>query len=86
MTLFKNGSFPVSFPLFASFQNRFKTEDRKKLPMIGFEPRISDVGIDRSTNCATTTALLMMFAMTSIDTIASNYLGVYQLRKDPSAW
>ena len=30
---------------------------RKTMPMLGFEPRISDVGSNRSANCATITAL-----------------------------
>ena len=28
--------------------------------MLGFEPRISDVGSDSSANCATTTALMLL--------------------------
>ena len=56
-----NGPFPASFFLYFRL---FNTLDSKQInvrykswQMTGFEPRTSDIGIDTSTNWATTTAL-----------------------------
>ena len=51
MFSFKNGPFPVSFSLFASFLFKLQLVD-KTLPVLGFEPQISGVGSDHSTNWA----------------------------------
>ena len=56
---FLNGPFPASFSLFLSFLNcnwQISTIEILYLTL-GFEPRISGIGSDRSANCATTTAL-----------------------------
>ena len=60
----KNGPFPASFSLFLSFQyswQQTKNVRCKRLPMTGFKPRTSDVGSNRSTNWATTTAPFFYF-------------------------
>ena len=56
----------LSRPLFLYFR-LFNTVDSKMfninfLPMTGFEPRTSEIGSDRSTNWATTTAHLLIVA------------------------
>ena len=63
LCLLKNGPFPATFSLFLSFKY---TVDSKQmfninqfLPMTGFEPRTPGIGSNRSTNWATTTALVM---------------------------
>ena len=62
---FLNGPFPASFSLFLSFQF---TVDSKQMfdinkfwPMTGFEPPISGIGSNRSTNWATTTSTEIFF-------------------------
>ena len=56
----KNGPFLASFSLFLSFQYTVDSKQmfdiNKFLPMTGFEPWISGIGSDRSTNWATTTS------------------------------
>ena len=56
--IFLNGQFPFSFILFFVFLKQFfeKVDGKWKLPMTGFEPQISGVWSNCSTNCATTTA------------------------------
>ena len=55
----KNGPFPASSSLFSSFHYTVDCKQMfditKFLPMTGFEPRISGIRSDRSTNWATTT-------------------------------
>ena len=58
--------------LFFLYFRLFNTVDCKQmfdksLPMTGFEPRISGVGGNRSTNWATTTALLFILFVKSCD-------------------
>ena len=51
---------PASFSVFRLFLiaiDRYEQIFLKTLPMLGFEPQISDVGSNRSANCATTTTL-----------------------------
>ena len=46
----------LSRPLFLYFHLINTVDSTYKLPMTGFKPRISGAGIDRSTNCTTTTS------------------------------
>ena len=58
----KNGPILASFSLFSSFQYTVDSKQmfniNKFLPMTGFEPRTSGFRSNRSTNWATTTALI----------------------------
>ena len=61
----KNGPFPASFSLFSSFQYTVDSKQNVQytnefLPMTGYEPQTFGIGSDRSTNWATTTALVVV--------------------------
>ena len=63
--LFFKGPFPASFSLFSSFQYTVDSKQmfniNKFLPMTGFKPRTSGIGINHSTNWDTTTTLYIHF-------------------------
>ena len=66
----KNGTFQASFLYFRLFNTADTKQINircKSLPMTGFEPRTSGVGSNRSTNWATTTALLLTVLYAKIE-------------------
>ena len=72
------------FLYFRQFLNIQLTD--KFFPLLGFEPRISGVRSDRSTNCATTTAKKQFNdCLTSIEVMANRFMiriQLYVIRKN----